>query len=365
MAFGDLLTGLDEALEWLDALQPRRPPAERVAVASALGWTPAHDITAPAPVPAERCAAWDGVALRAAAAEGAGVYNPVRLSLEAGDARLVRRGEALGSERDAVLESAEVVLEDSALVLVAPVARGRGVLPPGEEIAEGTLLAAAGWRLTALDRCRLQGAGVGEIDARPPPEVILAAADDGAGAATDLLAALLEDDGLGVHRPASADPAAALDALGRREAVALVAPGGMRTLAEAGAWAFPGLAVWPGEGCLLGSLGGAPMLALPSEPWPALAAFQLVLRPWLRRVAGAGAGPTRAATLVAKLTSTIGFTEAAAVALADGRAYPLARDPRLPPPGVAGIVRVPDGSEGFAAGATVTVEMITEAAGGP
>lgn len=362
MAFGDALAALDEALQWLDELPGRWPAPVAVAPDEALGWRAVGDLRPARPVPGRRCAARSGVALASAASEGAGVYNPLRLSLVAGEARFVRRGEPLAQRWDAVLHRDEAVLEGSTLVLVAPVTPGTGVAEPGAELPADASLLAAGQRLTALDCCRLAGAGVEALEAHLPPQVQVVAADPEAGPAARLLAAALAADGARAQC-AEAAPAAALEAFADGGASALLVLGeaaDVRALAGAGELAFPALAIRPGEGSGLGALGGAPLALLPAQPWPALMAYHLLLRSWLRRAAGLPGVPGRRLAARRKLTSSIGLTEALAVALDAGGAYPLARDPSLPPASLAGVVRIADGSEGYAPGAEVLVESILE-----
>jgi molybdopterin molybdotransferase len=185
------LTPPDAALAALRAaiagpVAPRRLPA-----AEAVGHVLAAPLAAAAAVPDRPAAARDGWAVAAADTLGAGPYAPA--PLPAPPAR-VAPGEAMPAGTDAVLLPFDLDAEGPLPQALTALAPGEGVRRPGEEIAAGTLLRAAGERLVARDLPALAALGIAEVAVRVPRLAWIAG--DPAGAALHpFVAALARAEG--------------------------------------------------------------------------------------------------------------------------------------------------------------------------
>jgi molybdopterin molybdotransferase len=115
-----------------------------------------------------------------------------------------------------------------------------------------------------------------------------------------------------------------------------------------------GVLIRPGETSALGTVSGVPALLLPGDPLACATAFALLAAPALRRMGGRPEPAPAAAALTRKIVSGLGQVDAVRVRLADGKATPLG--PTLSAAAEAdGLVLVPEGSEGYPAGATVAI----------
>lgn len=304
------MISLAEALRWLEAECPCLSP-ETVDLAQASGRVLARDVTLHA-APAWPTASIDGLAVRAAETEGASEYAPLPVR----GAR-VRAGFSMPEGTDAVAE-----LHDSGAVL-ASVARGHGVAQPGHDVAAGSVLR-AGVRLTAMHLAMLRDApsvvrrpGIGG-DASPMIQALAVQA----GAVSSGRISLLVD-------PVGGFPVS-----------------------------IAGLAIRPGETVALGLLDGTPAIRLPLHPADAATVFAVLAAPVLRRMGGLAEPLPIRARLTRKIASGLGRMDAIRVHVQDGDAAPLGPADGL---GLAiaatatGLVLVPEGSEGYPAGAMVTV----------
>lgn len=362
------LTDPAAALETLLALASGPVAPCRLPVADGVGLVLAEPIVAQGPVPAAPVAARDGWAVAASATDGAGPYAPAMLP--APPAR-VASGDPLPPGADAVLAPFELSVDGPFAAAVAVVAPGDGVRRPGEEIAPGTLLRDSGARLRARDLPALAALGMAGVTVRRPRLGWIAAGDEiAADPARDTLGALVA--GLaplaGFQRlpPVPDEPVAIAAAL--RAAAAshdlLVLAGGTgegpsdrsaEGLRAAGTLRLHGIGARPGTTAGFGTVEGRPVLLLPGRAEDALAAWVLLGRPLLARLAGESLPPPLRARLARKVASTVGLAEIVPVRLADGVAEPLAVG-ALPLGALSAtdaLLIVPPGAEGHDAGTEV------------
>ncbi len=348
-------------------------------------------------------AAVDGLALRADETIGASTYSilPFRLGataneLPAGGAVRVNAGDRLPQGADAVVPIEQVVSdsEEIAAIIEATVA-GSEVERRGSQGTSGATLVAGGRRLRPFDIGLLAAAGIARVSVVRRPRVrclltgrgiIEAGTPSSPGSVHDadgpLLGALTERDGGVVLEIRSVTRAqtAIRDALALPGAdVVLVAgstgPGfddhAAAALAEAGELAIHGVALRPGETAGMGRTAfGVPVFLLPGAAADCLWAYEFLAGRAIRRLGGRHPElPYRSRTMTTarKIVSEIGMTEVCPVRSAgnDGvePTVSFADAGLAAAVGADGFVIVPEGSEGYARGATVTVHLFDEQAG--
>ena len=373
---------VQDVLGWIDA-QVSPLGGEVTPVAGAAGRVLAGPAVATADVPPVDRAAIDGIALRAEETLGANSYNPLRFRLAAGDGALpacggarVRAGGRLPGNADTVVPLDHVTLDVAGVCeIIEPVVPGGGTERAGSHAARGMVLLPAGRRLLPHDIGLLTAARVAQVTAVRRPELlvlVMGGADDATG---PLLGALVGRDGADLvdSRPVECDRAALGAALAGAAADLVLVVGGAGTgsddgaaaaLADAGELAIDGVALDPGEASAIGrTRAGISVFLLPGAPASCLWAYEFLAGRALRRLAGRdGALPfrSRAMRTGRKIVSAIGMTEICPVRCAGGRAMPTASFAErglMAAAGADGFVVVPEGSEGFAEGALVTVYL--------
>jgi molybdenum cofactor synthesis domain-containing protein len=356
------------ALDALLALAPAPVTPCRLPAAAAVGLVLAEALVARGPVPAMPVAARDGWAVAATDTDGAGPYAPAMLP--APPHRLAP-GDPLPPGTDAVLAPFELSEDGPFAAAVATVAPGEGVRRPGEEIAPGTLLRAAGQRLRARDLPALAALGIAEVALRRPRLGWIATgdeilADPRRDTLGPLLAALVPDAAFARLPPVPDDPAAIAAALraaapscdllllggGTGEGQGDRSAAGLRA---AGTLQVHGIGARPGTTAGFGAVAGRPVLLLPGRAEDALAAWILLGRPLLARLAGAALPPPLRARLARKVASTVGLAELVPVRLEAGIAEPLAVGavPLSALSAADAMLVVPPGAEGHDAGTEV------------
>ena len=377
-------TPLSAAWAWLDAW-PAGAESEIVSLAEATGRVLAEPVAVRTDPPGPPRAAENGYAVRSADCDGANAYNPLLLSLlepgagalAPGCSVLIASGLPLPSNADAVLpfEAAQPV-DPGSLEVLAPVAPGTGIAhaSPAGVLGRGRRIGPLEIGLfAARDVARVA------VAARPRAALIVPGAKSGPDALTPMLRALLTRDGA-LAEPIAVDgdnEAALTVALtsGCIAACTLVLIAGragtgpddvaaLALEAAGGTLAHHGLALHPGGGSGLGTLQGPttiPVVLLPGEPLACLVAYDVVASRLVRQLAGADTiSPWRTAAfeLARKIASGLGMTEIVPVALENGRAVPIGVEGGLAGIiGADGFVVVPDGSEGYPAGAQVRVHL--------
>ena len=338
------------------SVMPRRTP-----LSQALGAVLAEDVQPPQ-CPPHPIALRDGFAVRAAEIADAGPYAPVPLGLTA---CRVDVGGALPSGTDAVVPLDAITLRGDRAEAITPVAPGEGVLANEADTTPAVALRRAGERLRALDLAAMAAAGIAEVTIRLP-RLALARATPARtpvlNAAQVMLSHYAAKAGCAVSEASSL-----ADALSEGQCDAVIAIGGtgsgrrddaVQELARRGRVEAHGIAICPGETAAFGFVGDRPILLVPGRLDAALAAWLLIGRQLMAKLAAGSIGDAPfAASLRRKVTSTIGMTEIIPVSCRDGMAEPLGYG-YLSLTALAlsdGWVLVPAGSEGFAAGSEVTV----------
>ena len=360
------LAPLSELFARLDELA-HPIPAKKLDPAAAVGGTLAADVVAPADWPARPTAVRDGWAVAADRVTDAGPYAPAPLSPAP---PWVETGEAMPAGTDAVLPLDALTVTKSGAEALVAVASGDGVMPAGGEAPKGSAIRRAGERLRPTDVAVLRGARIASVSVRLPrikifttsvpprsgtdvisPVIVRAAEAEGAAAEVAQAASL---ESVLLDRACDAVLAVGGTGTGRRDA-------SVKTLARIGRVEIHGFGIAPGETAALGTVEGKPVLLLPGRLDAALAAFLIVGRRLIARLAGREAeeGAARV-SLTRKIASSVGLGEvvlvrrvpegvepltvgaftAAALARADGWAV------------------VPPDSEGFAAGASVEMRQL-------
>ncbi|MGH9106063.1 MAG: molybdopterin molybdotransferase MoeA [Acidimicrobiales bacterium] len=317
---------LDEARTWvLSACRPL--PMVRLPPAGALGLVLGEDVVAAEAVPPFANSSMDGYALKAADVacvparlEVVGTLmagdDPEGVSVEVGQAVRIMTGAALPGGADAVCMVEHTRSEDGWVVIEEAVRVSTNVRPPGDDIASGDLVFAAGARLGAAHVAVLASLGVGEVVAhRRPRASVMSTGDElvsdgrplGAGKIRDSnrpgLLAQLGADGfepvdLGWVADEPGTLAAALE--GAAEACdAVLTSGGVsvgdRDVVRAVLEKLGGerarwmqVAVKPAKPFAFSLLGprATPVFGLPGNPVSAMVSYELFARPALRLMAG-------------------------------------------------------------------------------
>ena len=350
---------LSVALDWIKA-HVAVLPSEAVPAPDALGRVLTSELPGKPWPPADRAGA-DGYAVRAAETLGASDYNPLPLP----SAMPVACGDALPPGTDAIATFASVGRQGPAslALALAPVARGAGVERQG---VEGNAPLPGLLRPESLALLALLGIPVIQAVRRPRIALMAAGPKSGPDVLTPMLRALVARDGGVAVVPSSIEAASHAGAdlllLAGRTGCGMDDDMPHRFTAAGGVLDLHGIAFRPGDTAGLGRLGGMPTVLLPGSPLAALSVYEVLAAPAVRQLGGRANAPAhlqRQAVLERKVTSAIGCTDMVRVRLRDGRATPLG------PADSGGLGRavsadgwllVPEGGEGYPAGASVTVQ---------
>jgi molybdopterin molybdotransferase len=335
--------------------------ARRAPISQCVGAVLAEDVRA-AECPPRPIALRDGFAVAAGEIADAGPYAPLPLSLTA---RRIDTGEPLPSGTDAVTPLDAIALRGTRAEAIAPIAPGEGVLPAGADVTAATALRRAGERLRALDLAAMAAARIADVAVRSPRLTLARAAVaktpmlDAAQATLSRWAAnagcmVRQTDSLAEALSASqCDVVIGIGGTGsgRRD-------GAVQEVARLGDLEAHGVAICPGETSAIGFVGERPVLLVPGRLDAALAAWLLIGRHLVAKLAG-GSVEDRSTpgTLCRKVTSTIGISELIPVSCSDGIAEPLGSG-YLSLTALSrshGWILVPADSEGFAANSAVAI----------
>lgn len=315
---------VDEALAALRARLAPVTERETVAVGDALGRILAEDVVSRVDLPAFDNAAMDGYAVRAGDAPGPVALKVVGHALAGhafggrvgtGEAVRIMTGAALPAGADAVVMSEDTEAAGDAVRLLRAASRGLNVRRRSEHVQAGASVLAAGHRLRSQDIGLAANVGVDTLAVRRRLRVaILSTGDElvdapaplGASGAYDgnrpLLAALVRRAGaelvdLGISSDRDADYAERLEAAAHARADVLLTTGGAAqgdadVVRRHGNVEFVPLNFRPGRGVLVGTPARAgraiTLLGLPGNAVAAYVMYQLVARPLLGWLAGAG-----------------------------------------------------------------------------
>jgi molybdopterin molybdotransferase len=372
------LTSLDAVISWVIG-NTACLPSETAPLLSASHRVLAEDIHAPHPIPMTDRAALDGFAATASATVGASSYNPLPLPL-----RAVSAGDPIPPGTDSVISlnlgqpQAPEIVE-----CVDAVAPGENVEMRGSVAAAGTLLASVGTELSAMHVAMLISAGSVNVRVvrRPRLEILVAPGSSTIDSNGPMCRALARRDGAVVAQTVVVERSrpGLRDALEAAEADLVLVIGGTGpgtndhaapSLAEAGKIAIHGIALRPGETSGLGrTRSGVPVILLPGSPAACLWSYEMLAGRAVRRMGGRDpALPYNSRTMRTgrKIVSAIGMTEICPVRCpAPDIVEPL---PSFGETGLMsaivadGFVIVPEASEGYAQGASVTVYLCEDAA---
>jgi len=390
---------VDEVLRWLDRRISALPP-ERIAVSRAFGRVLAETVRSPVDVPPFDRAAVDGYAVRGLETVGAGTYSPLSLGLNGpalalppGTAARIAAGAPLPEGADAIVPLPLSEEAGGFATLAAAVAPGENIVRRGKDIACGSSLLPEGRCLRAQDLALLAACGIDEVAVvrRPRIKLMTTGGDltvpgqpRGAhryfDADSAMLKALAERDGGDVEACAHVADDAIAEAL-RTDGIDAVLIAGSsgegwndraaEALETAGELAWHGIALEPGRSAGIGRVGNAWVFLLPGDPVACLCAYDLFAGRAIRRLGGRSAAwpyPERRTALTRKISSELGSVDYCRVRLTPDGAEPVAGggNTRLSALAAAdGFLLVPEDSEGYPAGAEVTIFLFSPLAPEP
>jgi molybdopterin molybdotransferase len=311
------LLPVDAAVERLvAAARLRQPAAESLPLAKAAGRVLAADVVAAMDVPPQANSAMDGYAFRHAGLAPGAVLpvsqripaGQVPLPLQADTAARIFTGAILPAGADTVVMQEQCEAAGTQVRLREIPAAGANVRAAGQDVAKGSVLLAAGTRLSPPALGVLASTGVADVVVFRPLRVGLLSTGDEllepgepwrAGTIYNsnrpLLAALLA--GWGCEMVAAARVAdsvcatqAAFDAVLAAGADVIVSSGGVSVgeedhvktaLAARGRLDFWKIAIKPGKPVAVGELDGVPFLGLPGNPQSVFVTALVLLRPFL------------------------------------------------------------------------------------
>jgi molybdopterin molybdotransferase len=295
-------------------------PAERVGIGDAAGRVLAHEMRAPAQLPAFPASAVDGYALRAADAgrslrvvgeSAAG--RPFGTSLEPGTAARILTGGVVPDGADAVVMVEEVRADGDTVAVPGGLQPGTNFHRPGADVKAGELVLEAGFQLGPAEIGLAAALGFAELDVYRRPRVALMSTGDelvevgtkpGKGQITDsnrwALLAALREAGVDVRilgiAPDAPDELRELVVGALDTADAIVTSGGVSVgthdlvkplLETLGTVHVGRVKLKPGKPFTFATLPGEKLaFGLPGFPVSSLVTFEVFVRPALRKLQG-------------------------------------------------------------------------------
>ena len=310
----------EHILSWIETLPVRRYPLEK-----ALGLVLAEPVTSSDPIPAFANTAMDGYALRAADTLGAPVELEVVGTIGAGDDGSLHVGER---EAARIMTGAPIPPGADAVVKVeltspadgpgdrvrveATVKVGNHIRHPGEDVAAGEQVLAAGTVVTPGRVGLLAAVGAYEVAAHGRPRVgVLSTGDELADTPGPLrrgqirdtnrrtLLSLVSEAGfegvdLGIA-PDRPDDISRAFLAGAADCDAVLSSGGVSmgdfdyvkvVLDRIGEMRWMQIAIKPAKPFAFGLVDGTPVFGLPGNPVSSMVSFELLAKPALRAMAG-------------------------------------------------------------------------------
>jgi molybdopterin biosynthesis enzyme len=284
------------------------------------------------------------------------------------DLTFVNAGESLPSGADAILSQDAVTSQGKAFAVQSPAVIGDGLLPRGLDADPAIVLLRSGRTLCNTSVAVLRAADVTSVAVRVPRIVIQRGRRTEnriLDAALNWITRAISAAGGHVVPDTSSDLEASIG-----NADAAISIGGTGTgvvdkavtaLATMGTVAFHGIAISPGETASVGAINGKPVLLLPGRLDAALAGWLLLGETMLRCLSDCKTQHAgRTARLTRKVASSLGMTELIPVSGNGDDIEPLASH-YLSLQALAradGWISVPAQSEGYPAGALVTVRPL-------
>jgi putative molybdopterin biosynthesis protein len=284
------------------ALEPAA--AETVALADAHGRVAAADVAALHASPPHRCAAMDGIAVRAASTA------PAPVVLRPGEYAPIDTGEVVDERWDAVVPVEETAPDPEGVLVRHALAPGRHVRPAGEDVAAGAPVIAAGARLGAYDVGLAAACGHATLPVRAALRVALLPTGDEVrpagtpprpGEVADsnsvMLALRVREEGavarvLPIARDDPSELEAALRAAAAEYRVVLVLAGSSKgtrdhtaaVIERCGTLVVRGIALRPAHPVLLGAVGASAVVGVPGYPVSAALTLERFVLPLLDRL---------------------------------------------------------------------------------
>ena len=388
---------LDQARQEYRSLLRERgfgPEAEIIPVQDACGRVTAAPVYAHICAPHYLASAMDGIALDARLTFGASETTPVTLGDR--DFVAVDTGDPIPDGCDAVVMIEDVIRqEDGTVRLYAPSAPWQHIRQIGEDICAGEMILASHTTISPSAIGAMLAAGVLEVSVLRRPvvgiiptgdEIVPPTADPKPGDIVEfnssIFSAMLIQWGATPKTfPVVPDQRRAIrDAVGaalEQCDIVLLGAGSSagredysaEVIGELGEVLYHGIAIKPGKPAILGYQGKKPILGVPGYPVSGILVLTELLRPligdWFRAVSTPDT--YREATLSRAVVSGLKYQEFVRVRLGqvDGRlmASPLSRGSGVVSSFMKadGILEVPQGTEGFAAGSQVQVRLLRPA----
>jgi molybdopterin molybdotransferase len=342
-------------------LAETEPVAESVVVPlmSALGGVTAHEIYAPQDNPPFDRSALDGFAFRSGETAAASVRTPARFRLSGviyagdsggegpgpGEAVKIMTGAPIPPGADCVLGKESVRTDGGEVMVTGPVAKHDNVIFRGEDIKEGTLLFPAGTVLKSAHLGVLASMGFDKAEIRRPVKIGLFCTGDELvppgvslppgkiyNSNETLIASRLKELGFSAEvLPQMGDDAdkaaqviethiAGFDLLVTTGAVSVgdkdifhevFAKLGVQRI-------FSRLRTRPGQAVLCGKYKNKLLICLSGNPFAAILAFELLVRPVLAKMSGGGGIQYRKAILGSPFTKKAGIRRFVRAKFADG-----------------------------------------------
>lgn len=370
------------------------PRAQTIPVQEACGRVTAGPVYARICAPHYPASAMDGVALAARITFGATETTPV--TLREGDFTVVDTGDPIPDGCDAVVMVEDVICgEDGTVRLYAPAAPWQHIRQIGEDVCAGEMILASHMEISPSAIGAMLAAGVLEVAVLCRPvvgiiptgdELVPPTADPRPGDIVEfnssIFSAMLTRWGAEprtfpiVPDRKDAILAAVRDALEQCDVVLLNAGSSAgredhsaAVIHEAGEVLYHGIAMKPGKPAILGRRGSKPILGVPGYPVSGILVLTELLKPLLEDWYRAAPKPDtyREATLARAVISGLKYQEFVRVRLGQvgGKlmASPLGRGSGVVSSFMKadGILEIPQGLEGYAAGSAVQVRLLRPA----
>ena len=385
---------LDEAkARFLEALRSQDfgPESESVAVTEAGGRVTARAVYAHISAPHYLASAMDGIALRAERTFGATETTPAVLFPE--DFTVVDTGDPIPEGCDAVVMVEDVIeQEDGTIRLYSPAVPWQHIRQIGEDICAGEMILPSHMRISPSAIGAMLAAGVLQVDVLRRPvvgiiptgdEIVPPTSDPKPGDIVEfnssIFPAMVKEWGAEAKTyPIVPDreellSAALEQALSECDVVLLNAGSSAgredyseKVIGELGTVLCHGIAIKPGKPAILGHRGGKAILGVPGYPVSGILVLTELLKPLLEewyRTAPENE-PLLPATLARAVVSGLKYQEYVRVRLGkvNGKliASPLSRGSGVVSSFMKadGILTVPQGVEGYAAGESVPVKLL-------
>jgi len=318
------LVSLEEALRIIDRASKPMQRVERVPIWSACGRILAVDVRAGVDVPSFKRSAMDGYAVRAADAKSASERKPAVLqiidkifagdvakkSIANGQCAEIATGGMLPKGADAV-----VMVERTSergwrkVAILSPIARGQNVIPIGEDIRKGAIIARKEDPLSPAKIGSIAAVGIDAVACYERPNVVvmptgnevvrpgeklkagqvydvntftLKSATQSFGGQVDVRQ-IVDDAKESLVRAISSEDSADIiifsggSSVGEKDLI-------VDAVSELGTVLFHGVAVRPGKPTLLGKVGKSLVLGMPGHPTSCLSNAYIFLEPMMTKI---------------------------------------------------------------------------------